>query len=430
MMKVTIHPYNPEWKRLYEDEKVKIFNVCGNVIQHIGHIGSTSVPGLGAKPIIDIMTGLKVIEDSSLIIPKLQKLGYNYQPDQDFFPNHKYLSIKGKYHIHLVETNSEFWKRHLLFRDYLRYNNYVREEYYKLKMELSKCEWKDGNEFADAKTDFIRKTESEAYRWFTQKTEETEANAYYDMYSSSSESTKKNCGLKFMKDGHIHFIRTDVYPRFGWNHVTGAGLYEEIDEILVKKIIDFYTGSNSIFSIQLVPEALNSETEQLLNRNNFQLKNYWVRLYRDTSEIENVKSSLGIKEINENFYDEFTSTITGIFGMDARLKGLFEGTLPSDKWIHYAAFEGDQLAGTGSVYLDGDFAYIGNAATKPEYRNRGSQGLLLKTRIEATRLTGCRFIAAGVWADTPEYRNPSYHNMLRYGFRELYRRANFVYTKD
>lgn len=231
-----------------------------------------------------------------------------------------------------------------------------------------------------------------------------------------------------MNDGHIHFIRTDVYPRFGWNHVTGAGLYEEIDEILIKKIIDFYIGSNSIFSIQLVPEALNNKTELLLNRNDFRLKNYWVRLYRDTSEIENVKSSLEIKEINENFYDEFTSTITGIFGMDARLKGMFEGTLPSDKWKHYATFKGEQLAGTGSVYLDGDFAYTGNATTKPEYRSRGSQGLLLKTRIDAARLAGCRFVTAGVWSDTPGYRNPSYHNLLRYGFRELYKRANYVYS--
>jgi GrpB-like predicted nucleotidyltransferase (UPF0157 family) len=94
----------------------------------------------------------------------IQKLGYNYIEEfEKEMPNRKFFfKIKDKkksHHIHLVQLNSSFWNRHLAFRDHLRENTKDREEYFKLKMELSTKEWKDGNEYASAKNSFIRTVE-------------------------------------------------------------------------------------------------------------------------------------------------------------------------------------------------------------------------------------------------------------------------------
>ncbi len=167
-MKVEIAEYNPAWPALYEQEKNLILKSCGNKVHSIEHIGSTSVPGLGAKPVIDILLGVKVIEDADEIIPKMRSLGYIYRSDfENVMPYRRYFNKDGKYHVHTVEITSEFWKRHLLFRDYLRTHDKVRDDYYNLKIGLAAHEWNAGNDYAYAKTEFIRGIEKAATEYFS-----------------------------------------------------------------------------------------------------------------------------------------------------------------------------------------------------------------------------------------------------------------------
>ncbi len=166
-MKIEIVEYNPEWAKKFEEIKSVFFKSFGDKIAAIEHIGSTSVPGLGAKPIIDVLLGVINLKDADAIIPGMINLGFEYiSKYEDVMPYRRYFVKKINendiYHIHTVETNSEFWKRHLLFRDYLRQNPDVMDEYYDLKIELSNREWNDSNDYADAKTEFIRNIENKA----------------------------------------------------------------------------------------------------------------------------------------------------------------------------------------------------------------------------------------------------------------------------
>jgi GrpB-like predicted nucleotidyltransferase (UPF0157 family) len=174
-MKIEIENYDPLWPKLYEQEKEIILNACVNKIHSIEHVGSTSVPGLGAKPIIDILLGVTNLKIADSFIPNMIDAGYEYVSKyEDVMPERRYFvkrNTEGNktHHVHTVEVGSDFWKRHLLFRDYLRINDDARDRYWDLKKELSMQDWNDRNDYTDAKTEFIRSIETKAIEYFSKR---------------------------------------------------------------------------------------------------------------------------------------------------------------------------------------------------------------------------------------------------------------------
>ena len=162
-MKIRLVGYNKKWAKDFLDIRKKIEkNVNSEII--IEHIGSTAVRQIKvAKPIIDILIGVSSDELDKYIDP-IKNLGYTHINEYEIeLPNRRFFffekSKKRIAHIHLVKHNSRWFKRHIAFRNELQNNIYVRKEYEKLKIELSKKNWKNGNEYADAKTKFIRSIE-------------------------------------------------------------------------------------------------------------------------------------------------------------------------------------------------------------------------------------------------------------------------------
>lgn len=164
---IAIADYDPRWSDLYAIEKERIVDALGDVLVAIEHIGSTSVPGLAAKPRIDIMPGLESEDDLDSIIDPMVGLGFRYIPDYEDEMPYRRLFTRDPVgdviacNIHTVAVGSEFWERHLLFRDYLRANPDVAGEYARLKRDLAP-RFKVTNDYAEAKTDFITSIEAMA----------------------------------------------------------------------------------------------------------------------------------------------------------------------------------------------------------------------------------------------------------------------------
>lgn len=159
---VRIVPYNPDWPTRFQFEKERLINASAGLFEHIEHIGSTSVPGLSAKPIIDILAGIKSLSDAPVFIPLLQALGYQYVPEYESqLPERRYLTLTQNdcvvVHLHVVVTGSRFWCDHLTFRDRLLENPDLRDKYAKLKSELAQQYGKDRIGYTNAKSAFIRK---------------------------------------------------------------------------------------------------------------------------------------------------------------------------------------------------------------------------------------------------------------------------------
>lgn len=142
---ITLVPYNTNWPREFECEKERLQRALGDIVMKIEHIGSTAIPGIAAKPVIDILMGVKDINQvNSKHIHQIESLGYQYiQAYEKELPHRRFFtkdnaSQNRTHHIHLVNYNSAWWHRHTLFRDYLRKHVHEAKAYETLKLQLAK----------------------------------------------------------------------------------------------------------------------------------------------------------------------------------------------------------------------------------------------------------------------------------------------------
>ena len=155
---VKLVPHSPEWKKHFEIEKVLLAEAIGRYIVEIRHIGSTAVPGIHAKPIIDIMVGLEHLQDIEHCIPPLEEIGYIYMGEQDIPGWHFFIKGRGEvktHHLHVVEWDSEYWITHLLFQEYLVRHPEVAHAYEQLKLALEDKYPDDRTAYTRDKSDFI-----------------------------------------------------------------------------------------------------------------------------------------------------------------------------------------------------------------------------------------------------------------------------------
>lgn len=153
---VTLVAYDEAWPSLFLEERARIERTLGSWAEGIEHIGSTAVAGLTAKPILDIMVGVRRLRDAHRCIRPLEGLSYEYRGEAGL-PGRLFFR-KGQprtHHLHVVQIGSEFWERHLLFRDYLRAYPETAREYAVLKDHLAQRFGGDRVAYTEAKRGFI-----------------------------------------------------------------------------------------------------------------------------------------------------------------------------------------------------------------------------------------------------------------------------------
>ncbi len=157
----SIHlvPYNSSWPEKFEQEKKLLEATIGPWITGgITHVGSTAIPGLAAKPIIDIMVGVEDLEKTRLCIDLLKKIAYQYFPYRTEImhwfckptPEHR------THHLYFIPTSHPEYNARLAFRDYLRSHTQEREAYEALKKTLAETFKNDREAYTKAKTQFVK----------------------------------------------------------------------------------------------------------------------------------------------------------------------------------------------------------------------------------------------------------------------------------
>lgn len=158
---VRLAVYNPKWRGLFEAEKTALKQVLGDKFIAAEHVGSTAIPGLKAKPILDLMLAIDNLEDWEWIKEPLAELEYEFRRDLRQEQGH-ILFVKGPeenrtHYLKVTELNSDFWNEHILFRDYLINNPQYREEYQNLKEKLFDAHAGNREPYTKGKQEFIRK---------------------------------------------------------------------------------------------------------------------------------------------------------------------------------------------------------------------------------------------------------------------------------
>ena len=167
--KVEVVPHNPAWRFTFLEDSKQITLVMGENVVTIHHIGSTAIPNIYAKPIIDCLIEVKDIAKVDEQNPAMAVLGYQAMgefgiPDRRFFLKN---SAAGKrtHHLHTFEAESPEIKRHLAFRDYTIAHPEVAQNYSELKRELAKTYPEDIQSYMNGKNGFIKEVEKKALEW-------------------------------------------------------------------------------------------------------------------------------------------------------------------------------------------------------------------------------------------------------------------------
>jgi len=176
---VAVVPYDPLWPQLFEKERRHLLSCLpADMIQRIEHFGSTAVPGLSAKPIVDILVEVSSLDETrQRIVPILEGQGYDYfwRPSfgDDTPPFYAWFIKRDKignrtHHIHMVEAEFEQWER-LLFRDYLIEHPEVSREYGNLKKRLSCVHHSDRISYTQAKSNFVVEVTEKAKEYYRKR---------------------------------------------------------------------------------------------------------------------------------------------------------------------------------------------------------------------------------------------------------------------
>ncbi|MBS4195939.1 GrpB family protein [Lederbergia citri] len=168
-MKVRLSDFSENWAQMFRDEVQFLKSIFGDEIIKYEHFGSTSVKGLKAKPVIDMMCIVKDIEKIESFNDQMASFGYNVAGEWGI-PGRR-LFRKGEenrtHHIHFYQQDNPHIKRHLIFRDYLRSHPQEAEKYSNFKEQLAR-QFDDTREYSRAKKNFVKEMEERALIWFNE----------------------------------------------------------------------------------------------------------------------------------------------------------------------------------------------------------------------------------------------------------------------
>ena len=167
---IEIVDYDPAWPRMFQEESLRVAGELGEVVLTIEHMGSTAVPGLPSKPIIDLLVGVRSLTEARARGgERLPALGYTHVTEyESWLPNEAFFrkSVSGRWthHVHIIEPSNPRWDDWLLFRDYLRAHPETAQEYAALKLRLARDSKDDIAAYRTGKNAFVVAVTTKARR--------------------------------------------------------------------------------------------------------------------------------------------------------------------------------------------------------------------------------------------------------------------------
>jgi len=259
--------------------------------------------------------------------------------------------------------------------------------------------------------------------------ESCELHCWKDIYSALSSQVAWECGIRhFSINGALAAMASNI-DALMLNRLFGTGLNTLLHGDMIDTVMRrFSDAAVKRFFFQLDPIVAAGNLPGILLSKGFRHYNNWMRLYRETGRpFPVVTNDLRIERIDSDFAADFSTIVTTEFHIPAILRPWFSALVDRPNWHHYLAFAGNTPAATASLFVDGEQGWIGFAATREEYRNKGAQGALVARRIRDAAELGCRRLVVETAEDTPERDAPSFRNMLRFGFELAYKKANYIF---
>jgi GrpB-like predicted nucleotidyltransferase (UPF0157 family) len=155
---VEVVPYDPRWPAIFEDTAAELRRALGSAIGAVHHVGSTSVPNLCAKPVLDVLVSVPDFDAALQLVPRIEALGYIFRRDEEIEDRHYFRrgnDTARTHHLSLATPTSRHYIDTLAFRDTLRSNPDLASQYANLKLQLAERFPRDRESYINGKTDFV-----------------------------------------------------------------------------------------------------------------------------------------------------------------------------------------------------------------------------------------------------------------------------------
>jgi GNAT superfamily N-acetyltransferase len=258
-------------------------------------------------------------------------------------------------------------------------------------------------------------------------TEFAEAGACIDLCEAVPAQFAAEFGIRVERIGSAVALMAEKFDIPLFNRVIGLGVKEPATETMLEDIAALYRPSGVKYMVQLCPSALPALLPEWLEARDVKLRDNWAKAYRRAEPVVS-ETSLRLEVIGTEWASAFVNIAGTAFGMPDIVLHMIATLIGRQGWRHYMTFDGDQPVGIGSLFVRGHVGWLGVGATLPSHRGRGSQGAIMARRISDAGELGCKWVVTETGEDKPESPNPSYHNMVRTGFKLAYLRPNYIYN--
>jgi hypothetical protein len=241
--------------------------------------------------------------------------------------------------------------------------------------------------------------------------ESAQTAAWTNYYTCAPQEFALEFAVEVQRVGPAWLTMMSRVDSWFFNRINGLGLEAPARE---RTLDDAIAALNSAgckeYTVQLSPLAKPPELNNWLETRGLHVRSNWAKMIRGAELAASASTDVCIESIGAESADKFRKILVETFEMPPLLLPMMSCQVGKPGWLNYLGYDGDHPVASASVFISGDWAWLGMGSTLALHRGRGAQSAMFARRIE----------------DTRESRNPSYRNMLRAGFKLVYMRPNYV----
>jgi len=255
-----------------------------------------------------------------------------------------------------------------------------------------------------------------------------EAEAQVNFFQCAPPEFSRLTRLEVKRIGSLWVFLIPALDHAFFNRILGLGVGEPATESLLDEAIAVFQNAGcKNYIAQVSPMAQPAQYPEWLAARDFKPSRNWAKMYRGNEPAPVIPTDLRLEPIGKDQADAYTDVVLTTFEIPAILRPLMKGSVGRPGWHQYLAFDGEKPVSVAAMFIKGEVGWIGNMGTLKMYRKRGAQGAMFARCIQDGLALGCKWFITETGEETPKEPNPSYHNMLRSGFKQAYLRRNYLH---
>jgi GNAT superfamily N-acetyltransferase len=270
------------------------------------------------------------------------------------------------------------------------------------------------------------KTDELSQQEIAEIVETAEANLFR-FWDNVAPEVAEQFGGYWREIGGATAVVTKAFPTDFFNRIIGLGVHQPATDAMIDEITALYRPLGVPWSICVSPLAQPGDLAERLLQRGFKPAYNLAKMLRGNEPAPKIETDLRIERVDKANVAHFADVSIRGFGFPESFAPVLESMAENSDVHGYIAYDGNVPAAVGLLVVKDEIGELANAVTLPEYRRHGAQGAIMARRIQDGLDLGCRWFSTETGEETSDSPNPSYHNMLRTGFKLAYLRPAYLY---